>query len=359
MSDSVYSRGSRGNNAVRDDLSTNDTVSIASSDEFLLSETGEIIRSDRFHKQQRRGSGLGSLANYFKSNIRKVMTKEHGDGVPSQVSLDGVSKVDQPQQQPEHGLRVDKSKEKTISTAERSPQQFLDVMWRARGYSRELFSTLETAYHNSPSALQVASHHNRLVEMVRADEIEELRSLMKLGISQNPSNENGESLIHEVCRLGKHELLDMLLSEFSADVLISDNSGRTPLHEACLGGPNEPHFGVVDILAAKDARMFSLKDQDGKTPLDCVPFMQWGAWIDFLYVRRDMYWPRRLVRVDGEEPPPPLVLEKPHSRPSSDPASALTIDLAGLLVSGEITPEEAKAQNVEAAPTDDSSTTTS
>mmetsp|Transcript_38949 Transcript_38949/g.80872 ORF Transcript_38949/g.80872 Transcript_38949/m.80872 type:complete len:362 (-) Transcript_38949:5240-6325(-) len=356
--ESVVSRESRGSNPLRDDRSTNDTVSVASSDDFLLDATGTFIRSDKFHKQKRRGSGLGNLANYFKANIKKVIAKDHHheDSVPAQVNMEGKAEE-------HHQNHAEQLKAKATSPSERSPRDFLDVMWRSRGYSRELFATLETAYHNEPSPLQVASHHSRILEMVRKNEISEISDLMKLGISPNPATLTGQSLVHEVCRLGNNELLTVLMSEFGADVQISDSNGRTPLHEACLGGSNEPHFAVVDILATKDTRMFSLKDVNGRTPLDCIPIEQWGSWIDFLYVRRDMYWPRRLVRVDGMEQPPPLALEKPNSRPVTDPTSALTIDFASLLVSGDITAEAVAVQkktvdDAEATSTDDSTSTT-
>eukprot|EP00527_Entomoneis_sp_CCMP2396_P005373 CAMPEP_0198137738 /NCGR_PEP_ID=MMETSP1443-20131203/1202_1 /TAXON_ID=186043 /ORGANISM="Entomoneis sp., Strain CCMP2396" /LENGTH=348 /DNA_ID=CAMNT_0043799265 /DNA_START=46 /DNA_END=1092 /DNA_ORIENTATION=- len=343
---SVVSRSSRGSKSLRDDRSNNDTLSVASSDDCLYDDT--VIKSDKFHKQKRRGSGLGNLANYFKSNIKKVMSKE---GVPSQVS------TQEPTESSEKSH--DDHKEKSQCTKERSPQEFLDVMWRSRGYSRELYPTLETAYYNDPTPLQVASYHSRLLELVRNDEMTEIRSLLRSGLSQNPANQKGESMVHEISRLGNHDLLSVVMAEFGADVRISGADGRTPLHEACAGGADKPHFGVVDILTAKDSRMFSLKDVNGKTPLDCIPMQQWHAWIDFLYVRRDMYWPRRLVRVDGQEEPPPLSVELPNSRPLPDPESALTIDLAGLLVSGDITPEgvaeQKKEEDAEVVSTDDSS----
>mmetsp|Transcript_26617 Transcript_26617/g.62546 ORF Transcript_26617/g.62546 Transcript_26617/m.62546 type:complete len:365 (+) Transcript_26617:168-1262(+) len=360
MSESVVSKESRGSNPMRD----NDTVSVASSDDFLLDSTGTFIRQDKHYKQKRRGSGLGNLANIFKANIKKVVRPHHdghhgnekGEGVPAQVTTES---------QPPQPDYSESSHHDHATTSQQSPQDFLNAMWRSRGYCRDFYNTLETGYSNKPSPLQVASYHPRLLEMVRSNSAEELQELLKLGVSQNPANENGESLLHLVCRLGNHALLSMLIDEYGADVQIADSNGRTPLHEACFGGATEPHFAVIDILAGKDKRMFSLKDKDGKTPLDCIPMEQWGSWIDFLYVRRDTHFPRRLVRVDGKEEAPPLVDEKPNSRSLADPPSALTIDFAGLVVSGEITLEAVKAQKkssgddeVEVVSTDDSSSTT-
>ncbi|KAL7562274.1 hypothetical protein ACA910_014496 [Epithemia clementina (nom. ined.)] len=312
---------------LRDDRSAGDSHSIASSSD-------DVLIDDKYHKQKRRGSGLGGIANYFKANIIRG-GRNHKGGVPNHVNPEGLTE--------DSSRSSDKEQKSSSTPSERSPQEFLDVMWRTRGYSRDLYFTLETAYFNNPSPLQVTSYHTRVIEMARENKIADIRNLMAAGISNNPCNEKGESLMHELCRLGLHDLLAVLINEFGADVQISNSSGKTPLHDACVGGSDGPLFAVVDLLATKDRRMFSLKDADGKTPLDYIPMEQWGAWIDYLYVRRDAYWPRRLVRADGEEPPPPLTVEKPNSRTVADPYGALTIDLAGVLVSGDMTPEQVSA----------------
>ena len=306
---------------------------------------GEEFRNDKYFKQKRRGSGLGGIANYFKASIKGrllAQSKEDGGGdhdlvVPSQVSTTLATATERP---PEDSSRSSDKEKSSSSSSDRSPMEFLDVMWRSRGYSRDLYYTLETAYFNSPSPLQVASYHENITKMVREEKVVELRALLASGLSNNPSNEKGESLVHEVCRAGSHTLLSVLMHELDATVQISNDSGQTPLHHACVGGPEGPYFAVVDLLAACDRRMFSLKDDTGKTPLEYIPLEQWGAWIDFLYVRRDVYWPRRLVKVDAPEPDPPLTLEAPRSRCVSNPSLALTPEVAAALVVGEITVEQ-------------------
>lgn len=315
---------------LRDDRSIGDIQSVDSNDD--LTDSGS---DDRFMKQKRRGSGLGGIANFFKANNAKK--NDNDDGVLGQVKPDGLS----------DDLNNSKNLGSSTSPSERSPQEFFDIMLRTRGYSRELYSTLDTAYFNKPTPLQEASYHNRIKELARKNDISQIRSILAAGISNNPSNEKGQSLMHHVCRLGYHEVLALLINEFQADVKTSDDSGKTPLHEACEGAggtsADGPLFAVIDLLATQDRRMFSLKDCHGKTPLDYTPMEHWTAWIDFLYVRRDMYWPRRLVRVEGEEPAPPLTEQQPHSRPLPDPPGALSIDLATALVAGDMTPEQVAA----------------
>jgi len=240
-----------------------------------------------------------------------------------------------------------------------SPHSVLDVMWRGRGYSRNLYSVLETAYYNQPTPLQLASFKESILELVQQGDKNQLQSLLRTpGMSQNPSDPNGVTLIHEICRVGDVSMLNMVLDEFGGDseesklklVQIADSTGRTPLHFACMASNGEqgdsstdlsvpiaeitaskgsgndlgekPRFAIVEVLTSMDRRLFSMKDKNGKTPLDLVPKEQWSAWQDFLYLVRDKYWPRRLVRADGEEHAPLLTLEKPHSRPLPEPSAS-------------------------------------
>ena len=113
-----------------------------------------------------------------------------------------------------------------------SPQAFLDVLTHSRGYSTRRYRTLQTGYYAKPTEFQQASYNVYLVKLVRANHVEKLRSVMQTGISPNPCNAYGESLVHMVCRRGDHELLSALL-ECGTSIQVSDDYGRTPLHDAC------------------------------------------------------------------------------------------------------------------------------
>ena len=117
-----------------------------------------------------------------------------------------------------------------------SPQAYLDVLTNARGYSTRRYRTLQTGYYSKPTAFQQASYNVYLVKLVRANKIDELRSVFQAGISPNPCNAYGESLVHMVARRGDHELLNMML-ECGTSIQVSDDYGRTPLHDACCKCP--------------------------------------------------------------------------------------------------------------------------
>mmetsp|Transcript_29022 Transcript_29022/g.79638 ORF Transcript_29022/g.79638 Transcript_29022/m.79638 type:complete len:1127 (-) Transcript_29022:1512-4892(-) len=208
------------------------------------------------------------------------------------------------------------------SVHSKTPQGVLNTMLRRRGYDVDRFSTLETAYYNDPTELQLSSYTPELLKIVRNQGKEHLERYMHANgteASQNPCTAMGESLIHEICLMGKTDMLEWMVSIYGAGILqISDAHGRTPLHYACEGeGP--PPFDLIQILMAHDKRMFLLEDKNGKTPLEYVQADHYVFWCDFLYVVRDKYWERRITKIEGPEGPPLLAMQAPNSRPLADP----------------------------------------
>jgi hypothetical protein len=178
-----------------------------------------------------------------------------------------------------------------------------------------------------------------LIELVRAGNYAALDKVMSCGVSPNPCNQYGESLVHMVCRRGEAQPLGVLLKN-GCQLQVADDYGRTPLHDACWAA--RPAFDVVEKILAYDVRLFYMTDCRGAVPLSYVRKEHWCLWIDFLESRKDQYWPGRDADRDGEEDPPALTLEQPNSRPIPDPANALTPELAAMVVSGKMTPDEAQ-----------------
>jgi hypothetical protein len=222
-----------------------------------------------------------------------------------------------------------------------SPQAFLDTMISARGYSTARFETLHTAYYNMPTPLQQASYDVYLIEVVKKGGIETLRSLMKSGISPNPCNKFGESLLHTVCRLGNVDALRVML-ECGTSLQVSDDYGRTPLHDACWAV--KPALTVVDVILSHDPNLLYLEDSRGALPLSYIRREHWCAWIPYFRARKDMYWPDLSGHgmPPREQSPPALFMERPFSAPLPDPANALTCELAKLVASRQMLPGEAQ-----------------
>lgn len=226
-----------------------------------------------------------------------------------------------------------------VQTVDReSPQAFLIREMEARGYSSKLYCSLEGGYYCRPTPLQQASYGSSLSKAIRASDGITVRKMMDAGLSPNPCNQFGESLVHMVCRRGDHKVLRILL-EAGCSVQVTDDYGRTPLHDACWRA--DPSFDTVQLILDSDKHLVQMMDCRGTAPLAYVKPENYQKWTDFLESKLDRFWPKRDVKTEGEERPPPMVLRPPHSLPIPDPEHALPVEVAVMVANGQMSPEEA------------------
>jgi ankyrin repeat protein len=214
-----------------------------------------------------------------------------------------------------------------------SPQIYLDALIRSRGHCTERFQSLQTAYSNAPTPLQQASYHVHLINLVRQRDVSAFRHIMGSGISPNPCNQFGESLLHTVCRRGDAQCLQVML-DAGARLNVCDDRGRTPLHDACW--VPTPCFDVVDTILERDPRLLYVVDCRGSSPLQYIPKAQWPEWLRYLESRKDAYWPQRNLKLEGAQEPPALALLPPNSCPVPDPPQALSAELAKQVSAGQL-----------------------
>lgn len=220
-----------------------------------------------------------------------------------------------------------------------SPQAFLENELKARGYSTKQYNTIETGYYCNPNPLQLASYGRIVTKaMYRPDNTKGLGDLLTCGISPNACNKFGESIVHLVSRRGHRDLLLMLIDS-GASLKISDDYGRTPLHDACW--QSVPNFPTVRLILEADRHLVNLKDVRGTTPLAYVKPQNFAKWINFLKSVMDEFWPVRNVEKDGPDPLPPFCLKKPNSVPLRVPHLVLTLEQIQMVASGDIAVEEA------------------
>jgi len=220
-----------------------------------------------------------------------------------------------------------------------SPQSYLEKLLHLRGYSTQNFCSLEGAYYCKPTPLQKASYGIKLVQAVRASDETLLRSLLECGLSPNPCNSFGESVVHMICRRGEYKLLKVLV-DYGCSLQVTDDFGRTPLHDACWTA--EPCFECVEMILNHDRRLLQVVDCRGSPPLSYVKADHWPKWVEFFKSKADNYWPSRCG--EGDEPPPKLSQEAPHSRPILDPKNAIACEEAMLIAAGKKSTQEYLAQ---------------
>lgn len=218
-----------------------------------------------------------------------------------------------------------------------SLQQYFASLLDSRGYSNQNYCSLEGGYYCQPTDLQKASYGMKLIEAVRTSNEVLLNKLLKSGLSSNPCNAFGESIIHMVCRRGDHKLLKVFL-DHGCSVQVSDDFGRTPLHDACWTAT--PCFKSVEMLLNKDRRLLHIVDCRGSTPLSYVKKESWQEWMQFFDRQKEVWWAHRDIDTEGEETPPELVGRQPHSIPIQDPPMALPCDIVKAIASGKIDPDE-------------------
>ncbi len=206
-------------------------------------------------------------------------------------------------------------------------------MLKSRGYSDQHYCSLEGGYYCKPTDLQKASYGMKLIQAVRTSDTKLLRKLLSAGLSPNPCNAFGESIIHMVCRRGDVALLKIFL-ENGCSVQVSDDFGRTPLHDACWTA--SPCFESVELILNQDKRLLHIVDCRGSAPLSYVKQENWSQWINFFEQRKHVWWPHRDISVEGEEGPPKLVNMAPHSLPLPNPPTAASLADAGKISSGEL-----------------------
>ena len=239
------------------------------------------------------------------------------------------------------GTKIIEGPVKTISArvneaAAESPQTFLDNLLKSRGYSTTVYETIKCAYYNKPTSLQLASYDLHLMTVAKSGNAEKLKCMLGAGLSPNPSNSFGESLLHMVCRRGWVDVLHYLVNEHHIDLQIADDHGRHPLHDCCWA--SEPNFQIAKVLLERDRHLFYMADVRGSLPLCYVPKTHWAAWVEFLDSVKDVFWP---VDASGKTDLPPLALQAPNSRPLPAPKHACTPELAKMVACGRMKPYEA------------------
>ncbi|KAL7580370.1 hypothetical protein ACA910_004397 [Epithemia clementina (nom. ined.)] len=226
-------------------------------------------------------------------------------------------------------------------------QEYFDALLRERGYVIKLYNTLDTAYYNNATALQVASYGPRMVRIVREANVHALRETLAVGLSPNPCNQFGESLLHMVCRRGDLPLLNVMI-EAGSSLQVSDDYGRTPLHDAFWAA--NPACGVVETILRRDPGLFFMKDKRGALPLSYVTKSHWSDWMKWFDENIDRFFSEDEAKFYH---PAELVLMKPNSFSLPEPKTDLSLELIKMVAYGDLSPQEARIMSEAARDGDD------
>ena len=175
-----------------------------------------------------------------------------------------------------------------------------------------------------------------MITIVRGHNIVALRETLAVGLSPNPCNKFGESLLHMVCRRGDMALLEVMI-EAGTSLQIADDYGRTPLHDAFWAA--NPAYDVVETILKRDAGLFFMKDKRGALPLSYAHKDHWVDWMKWFDGNIDRFFSEQNAKFYQ---PVDLVLMKPNSFSLPEPKTDMGLELIQMVACGDMSPQEAR-----------------
>lgn len=167
-----------------------------------------------------------------------------------------------------------------------SPDEYLQQLVKAMyGLDLEVKKSLSLeSFFTQVTEEQIAAYSNEVVGAVRNNNLEALKQLHAEGQPLNCFNRFGESLLNMACRRGFEDIVQYLLETENLDVRISDDGGRTPLHDACWNP--SPQLKICEWIIARDPSLLFIADRRGCTAFQYARPQHWEIWRNFLLENR-------------------------------------------------------------------------
>lgn len=146
------------------------------------------------------------------------------------------------------------------------------------------------------TAEQKSAYDKDSIAAIRSQDIATLKKWNSEGRILQAANSFGESLLHMACRRGFLNVVQYLVEDTGHNLWIRDDTGRTPLHDACWTATPSPE--LVKFILDREPDLLLVSDKRGHTPLDYARKDHWQTWIDFfgcmdcsvLLPRRDCFY---------------------------------------------------------------------
>jgi hypothetical protein len=133
---------------------------------------------------------------------------------------------------------------------------------------------------------RVAAHCKEMTDAARSVNIKLLKQLLKDGRNLQACNKFGESIVHIMCRRGSLEGLSFLVDKAKASLMVRDDFGRNPLHDAMW--TDKPSFEMVKFILKASPGLLFAKDLRGAMPLAYIPRPRWAEWNEFLVENKEL-----------------------------------------------------------------------
>eukprot|EP00638_Chattonella_subsalsa_P010880 CAMPEP_0117797218 /NCGR_PEP_ID=MMETSP0948-20121206/12396_1 /TAXON_ID=44440 /ORGANISM="Chattonella subsalsa, Strain CCMP2191" /LENGTH=313 /DNA_ID=CAMNT_0005628569 /DNA_START=195 /DNA_END=1133 /DNA_ORIENTATION=+ len=157
-----------------------------------------------------------------------------------------------------------------------TPEKYLfGKIFAERGYDTTLTKTLNQSRFTAPNDERILSYTTELVSAVRTGDLETMNILKSKGLNMAACNKFGESILHIAARRGEIKTFAFLMNAVDS-VYITDDQGRTILHDACWSAT--PNFNVVKMILDVDSSLLRATDVRGSTPLAYIKREHWQRW---------------------------------------------------------------------------------
>jgi len=219
------------------------------------------------------------------------------------------------------------------NSKDQSPSYFLMNLTLSMSIDIKFRKYSKSNYYNRPSSLQLASFGSTFFKVINANDVSTLKALLQCGLSPNPCNAFGDSVLNNICRRGNEEMFHALM-DCGASIHVMDSFGRTPLHYLCWSNLTNSCWSCVKYILEKDPYMLITEDNKGKTPLDYIPNFKWNAWRTFISNNVKAPWFIKLTVCDPLDEIKSIEVDQTLPNPSS----YAHIEVAKALSSGKISP---------------------
>lgn len=160
-----------------------------------------------------------------------------------------------------------------------NPAHFVSSVFQKNGLDLKRASESSFLSYVKPTQEMIDSFQLETTTAVRRDDTEQLRKLLSEGTNLHCCNRFGESLVHMACRRGQTDMVRFLIDEAKAPLLVRDDFGRTPLHDACW--TSKPRFDLVEYIVKQVPELLCVPDVRGHLPLNYARKEHWDDWFDF------------------------------------------------------------------------------
>ena len=171
------------------------------------------------------------------------------------------------------------------SSTKCSPDDYLLLLTKAQlGLDLEAKqASLLKSFFAEVTEEQMAAYNNDVVGAVRNNDLELLKKLHGDGQLLDCSNRYGESLLNMACRRGFDSIVEYLM-ENDVNIRLCDDSGRTPLHDACWNPT--PQLKICQGLIKREPSLLLVADRRGCTAFQYARMEHWDQWRTFLFENR-------------------------------------------------------------------------